>query len=245
MRRKCWQYQFWYWSDVQEAREFQFQSCISQIQFQTQVTRAGPERNSQHTLLFVMDISRVTKNIKEKEKIYDAIKEVFEVGRKLFFLTRAVLAVTATGWRSAKWHIFVKANISPKTWIVKYSKCVNWICQVYPAKIQQIRLEKLNTWPSTHRYEAVTTELCETCNLNRRWWSESKAFGCAKTSSTNICFQGSWSVKSQGYCDVVSVKKSPLLKCFPSTIKRKSGVFKFVWFEERFPFSKKFVFATA
>lgn len=184
------------------------------------------------------------KTLKKKTKYTARLKKCLKSGENIF-LTRAVLAVTATGWRSAKWYIFVKANISPKTWILKYSKCVNWICQVYPAKIQPITLEKLNTWPSTHRYEAVTTELCETCNLNRRWWSESKAFGCAKTSSTNICFQGSWSVKSQGYCDVVSVKKSPLLKCFPSTIKRKAGVFKFVWFEERFPFSKKSVFATA
>ena len=55
------------------------------------------------------------------------------------------------------------------------------------------------------------------------------------------CLWNTWSEKSHDYRDAVVFEKPRFQKCFPSTQKRKAGVFKFLRFEERLwkaPFSR-------
>jgi len=40
-------------------------------------------------------------------------------------------------------------------------------------------------------------------------------------------------IKSLDYHDIIVSEKASFSKCFPSTRKRKAGVFRFLWFEER------------
>ena len=57
-----------------------------------------------------------------------------------------------------------------------------------------------------------------------------------------LCLRKTRAGKSHDYRDAIVFRKAPFsAKCFPSTLKRKAGVFKFLHFEERFrilvPFS--------
>ena len=46
-----------------------------------------------------------------------------------------------------------------------------------------------------------------------------------------VTCEENWGRKSHDYRDVIIVVKAPILKCFPSTLKRTAGVFKFLQFE--------------
>ena len=50
----------------------------------------------------------------------------------------------------------------------------------------------------------------------------------------DFCLRKTRAEKSRDYRDVIVFKKAPFSKCFPSTRKRKAGVFKFLRFKERF-----------
>jgi len=60
----------------------------------------------------------------------------------------------------------------------------------------------------------------KSCNNHRTYW---------------ICVSGKLGQENHMFLCCHRFQKAPFSKCFPSTLKRKAGVFKFLRFEERFP----------
>ena len=52
------------------------------------------------------------------------------------------------------------------------------------------------------------------------------------TGHFELCLRKTRAKKSRDYRDVIVFEKLRFQKCFPSTLKRKASVFKFLWFEQ-------------